>query len=82
MNIVNMNMLCSVGIATTIILSIIMLIVGVGAGIGTYVVVINKKVKSAKINADKVLQDAYAQAEKIKKDQVEQTNKEINILKF
>jgi len=81
MNIVNMNMLCSVSVATTIILSIIMLIVGVGAGIGTYVVVINKKVKSAKINADKVLQDAYAQAEKIKKEQVEQTNKEINILK-
>ena len=45
-----------------------MLIVGVGAGVGTYAVVINKKAKSAKITADKVLKDAYAQAEKIKKE--------------
>ena len=44
-------------------------------------VVINKKTKSAKIEADKILQDAHAQAEKIKKEQVELTNKEINLSK-
>ncbi len=81
MNIVNTSLLCGVSVAVSVVLSIIMLIVGVGAGIGTYVVVINKKTKSAKINADKVLQDAYSQAEKIKKEQMEQANKEINILK-
>ena len=81
MNIVNTSLLCGVSVTVSIVLSIIMLIVGVGAGIGTYVVVINKKTKSAKTNADKVLQDAYAQAEKIKKEQMEQANKEINILK-
>jgi len=79
MNIV--SMLCSVSVPVTIILSIVMLAIGGGAGIGVYMVVINKKTKSAKIEADKILQDAHAQAEKIKKEQVEITNKEISILK-
>ena len=79
MNIVNMSLLCNVGV--TIALSIIMLAVGVGAGVGLCYIVINKKNKSANIKADKILNDAYAQADKIKKEQVEQTNKEIELLK-
>ncbi len=80
MNIANMSMLC-VSTPVVWILSIVMLAIGVGAGIGVYAVVINKKSKSSKVKADKILEEARAQAEKIKKEQVEQTNKEINILK-
>ena len=82
MNIVSFSTLCvSVPVVVPIILSIIMLAVGVGAGYGVYAVVRNNKSKSAKIESDRILEEAHAQAEKIKKEQVEQTNKEINILK-
>ena len=81
MNIVNLSLLCSVSIPVTIILSIVMLAIGGGAGIGVFTVVMNKKSKSANQKADKILADAHAQAEKIKKEQVELTNKEINLLK-
>lgn len=81
MNMVNTSLLCSVSVAVSVILSVVMLAIGIGAGVGVYAVVMNKKSKSAKIKADKILEDAYTQAEKIKKEQVEQTNKEINILK-
>ena len=81
MNIVNLSLLCSVSNSLATILSIVLFLVGIGAGIGIYAVVMNKKSKSAKKNADKILEDAYAQADKIKKEQVEQTNKEIGILK-
>lgn len=81
MNMVNMSLLCSVSAGITVVLSIIMLAIGVGAGWGVYAIVINKKSKSAGAKAEKIVNDAYAQAEKIKKEQVEQANKEINILK-
>lgn len=80
MNIANMSLLC-VSTPVVWILSIVMLAVGLGAGIGIYAAVINNKSKSAKLKADKILEEARTQAEKIKKEQVEQTNKEINILK-
>ena len=75
------NMLLSVSPALTIILSIVMLAIGGGAGFGITAFVINKKTKSARANADKILEEARSQAEKIKKEQVEQTNKEIDMLK-
>ena len=81
MNIVNLSLLCSVSVPVTIILSIVMLAIGGGAGIGIFTVVMNKRSKSVTVKADKILADAHAQAEKIKKEQVEQTNKEINLLK-
>ena len=81
MNIVNMSLLCSVSVPVTIILSIVMLEIGGGASVGIYMVVVNKKTKLANQKADKILADAHAQAEKIKNEQVEQTNKEINLLK-
>ena len=80
MNIVNMSLLC-VSVPVTIILSIVMLAIGVGAGVGVFMVVINKKSKSANVKADKILAEARAKAEEIRKQQVEQTNKEINLLK-
>lgn len=78
---VNLSLLCSVSVGLTVGLSIIMLAVGLGSGFGVQMLVNNRKNKLAKINSDKILKDAYAQAEKIKKEQVEQTNKEINLLK-
>lgn len=81
MNINSINMLCSVSVPVAIILSIIMLAVGVGAGFGVHMIVVNKKVSSAKMNADKILADAHIQAENIKKQQVEQTSQEISLLK-
>ena len=80
MDIVNLSLLC-VSTPVTIVLSIIMLAIGGGAGVGVFAVVINKKTKSNSIKADKILAEAHAEAEKIKKEQVELTNKEINLLK-
>ncbi len=77
---VNLGLLCVSGPITAI-LSIVMLAVGIGVGCGIYAVVTYKKSKSNNNKADKILQDAYAQAEKIKNEQVAQTTKEINILK-
>ncbi len=77
---VNLGLLCVSGPITAI-LSIVMLAVGIGVGCGIYAVVAYKKSKSNNNKADKILQDAYAQAEKIKNEQVAQTTKEINILK-
>ncbi len=70
------------------ILSIVMLAIGVGVGSGIFAIVMNKKSKSANVKADKILDEAYKQAEQIKKDaelakkeQVEQTYSEISLLK-
>lgn len=76
-----LSMLCAVSTPVAVVLSIIMLAVGGGAGLGATLIVINKKSKSAQGKADKILTDAQAQAEKIKKEQVEQTNKEISVLR-
>lgn len=65
----------------TIILCIVMFAIGSGAGIGVYIVVKNKKSKATAVKAEKILEDARIQAEKIRKEQIEQTNKEINLLK-
>ena len=80
MDIVNLSLLC-VSAPITAVLLIIMLAIGVGAGFGINTIVVYKKSKSKQDKADKILQDAYAQAEKIKNEQVAQTTKEIDILK-
>ena len=74
-------MLLSVSPALAVVLSIIMLAVGGGIGVGVTAVVINKKTKSARASADKILEEARVQADKIKNEQVEQTSKEIDMLK-
>ncbi len=81
MNIVNLSLLCSVSAPIAVVLSIVMLAVGVGGGYALTLVVINKKSKSAGARADKILEEARTQAEKIKREQVAQTTKEIEILK-
>lgn len=74
-------MLLSVSPALAVVLSIIMLAVGGGIGVGVTAVVINKKTKSARASADKILEEARVQADKIKNEQVKQTSKEIDMLK-
>ena len=81
MNVANLGLLCAVSPAIVIVLSVVMLAVGVGSGIGLYMVVMNKKTKYASKNADKILAEAREQAEKIKQEQVALTNKEIDLLK-
>jgi len=80
MSIFNMSMLC-VSVPVTIIVSIITLAVGCGAGVGVFTFVSRAKANSAKNEAEKILKDARIQAEKIKNEQVESTNKEISLLK-
>ncbi|MBE7076842.1 MAG: ribonuclease Y [Clostridiales bacterium] len=75
-----MSMLC-VSVPVTIIVSIITLAVGCGAGVGVFTFVSRAKANSAKNEAEKILKDARIQAEKIKNEQVESTNKEISLLK-
>ena len=55
MNVANLGLLCAVSPAIVIVLSVVMLAVGVGSGIGLYMVVMNKKTKYASKNADKIL---------------------------
>lgn len=69
------------GTLLTVILCIVACAIGSGAGIGIFIVVKNKKSKSANDKAEKIINDAHAQADKIRKEQIEQTNKEINLLK-
>ncbi len=78
---VNLGLLCSVSTGLVVLFITMALAIGGGVGYGVTKVVINKKSKSANAKAEKILQDAHAQAEKIKKEQVEITNKEINLLK-
>ena len=78
---VNLGLLCSVGTGLVVLFITMALAIGGGVGYAVTKVVINKKSKSANAKAEKILQDAHAQAEKIKKEQVEITNKEINLLK-
>ena len=53
-------------------------------GVGGYFlnrVIVSKKVQNSKDQANKILEDAYAQAKNIKQQNIKQTNDEISILK-
>ncbi len=66
----------------TIVISVIVALgVGAGAGFVLNKVLYNKKVESSKAQANKILEDAYAQAKNIKQQQLKQTTDEINLLK-
>ena len=71
----------SVSSILAIILPIIALAIG---GVGGYFlnrVIVSKKVQNSKDQANKILEDAYAQAKNIKQQNIKQTNDEISILK-
>ena len=57
------------------------LAIGVGAGFVLNKVLYGKKVENSKAQANKILEDAYAQAKVIKQQQLKQTTDEINLLK-
>lgn len=66
----------------TIVISVILSLgVGVGAGFVLNKVLYSKKVDNSKAQANKILEDAYAQAKTIKQQQLKQTNDEISLLK-
>ena len=71
----------SVSSILAIILPIVALAIG---GVGGYFlnrVIVAKKVQNSKDQANKILEDAYAQAKNIKQQNIKQTNDEISILK-
>ncbi len=66
----------------TIVISVVVALgVGAGAGFVLNKVLYNKKVENSKAQANKILEDAYAQAKNIKQQQLKQTTDEINLLK-
>ena len=66
----------------TIVISVIVALgVGAGAGFVLNKFLYGKKIEGSKAQANKILEDAYAQAKNIKQQQLKQTNDEINLLK-
>lgn len=66
----------------TIVISVVASLgIGAGAGFVLNKVLYNKKVENSKAQANKILEDAYAQAKNIKQQQLKQTADEINLLK-
>lgn len=82
MRISQMLALSGAPLILTIVISVILSLgVGVGAGFVLNKVLYNKKVENSKAQANKILEDAYAQAKTIKQQQLKQTNDEISLLK-
>ena len=66
----------------TIVISVIVALgVGAGAGFVLNKFLYGKKIEGSKAQANKILEDAYAQAKNIKQQQLKQTTDEINLLK-
>ena len=76
-------MLGAAGVSSilVIVLSIVALIVGVAGGYGLNYFISKKKIQNSKEQANKILEDAYAQAKNIKQQNIKQTNDEISLLK-
>ncbi|MBQ8430499.1 MAG: ribonuclease Y [Clostridia bacterium] len=71
----------SISSILAIVLPIIALAVGFGGGYFLTRFIDNKKLKNNKEQANKILEDAYAQAKNIKQQNLKQTNDEILLLK-
>lgn len=76
-------MLGAAGVSSilVVVLSIVALLVGVAGGYGLNYFISKKKVQNSKEQANKILEDAYAQAKNIKQQNLKQTNDEISLLK-
>ena len=70
-----------VSLILAIVLITLALIIGVGGGYYLNHILVNKKIQKSKEQANKILEDAYAQAKNIKQQNLKQTNDEISILK-
>lgn len=78
----SINMMCAnVSSILVVILPIIALILGCVGGYFLNRVIVGKKLQNSKDEANKILEDAYAQAKNIKQQNIKQTNDEIGILK-
>ena len=64
-----------------VILPILALALGCVGGYFLNRVIVGKKIQNSKAQANKILEDAYAQAKNIKQQNIKQTNDEISILK-
>ena len=76
-------MLGATGVSSilVVVLSIVALIVGVAGGYVLNYFISKKKLQNSKEQANKILEDAYAQAKNIKQQNIKQTNDEISLLK-
>jgi len=76
-------MLGAAGVSSilVIVLTIVALVVGVAGGYGLNYFISKKKIQNSKEQANKILEDAYAQAKNIKQQNLKQTNDEISLLK-
>lgn len=79
----SINMMCAnvSSILVVILPTIIALILGCIGGYFLNRVIVGKKLQNSKDEANKILEDAYAQAKNIKQQNIKQTNDEIGILK-
>ena len=77
------SMLGATGVSSilVIVLTIVALAVGVAGGYGLNYFIVKKKIQNSKEQANKILEDAYAQAKNIKQQNLKQTNDEISLLK-
>ena len=82
MSISNTMLMSGAPLILTIVISILVSL-GVGAGVGFVLnkILYGKKIEGSKAQANKILEDAYAQAKNIKQQQLKQTTDEINLLK-
>lgn len=71
----------TVSIVLAIVIGIIALVAGGAVGFILKNILQANKIKTAKITAAKILEDAYAQAKNAKKEQIQHTTDEINLLK-
>lgn len=83
MSISNIGLLSAVSVSLilAIVIACVTLIIGGLSGFFIKNFISKSKIDNAKQNAAKILEDAYAQAKNIKKDNLQQTTDEINLLK-
>ena len=71
----------TVSIVLALVIGIIALVAGGAVGFILKNILQANKIKTAKLTAAKILEDAYAQAKNAKKEQIQHTTDEINLLK-
>lgn len=77
----NLSMLCAVAPAIAVVIGVICLAAGIGAGILLYKVIATKKIGKGKSNAVKIIEDAYAEAKTIKKESILEAKEEAQKIK-
>ncbi len=74
-------MLCAVAPAIAVVIGVVCLLVGVGAGVGLYMIIATKKIGKSKSNAVKIIEEAYAEAKTIKKESMLEAKEEAQKIK-